>query len=73
MGLEIGVLTKITYWSLLKVPFKTDLLVKTVSKNSLAKLYKMPSKLHGCVGFLYKVVHKTGCFSGFIFAIFFSF
>ena len=25
-----GLLTKITVWSLLKVPFKTDLLVKTV-------------------------------------------
>ena len=25
-----GLLTKITFWSLLKVPFKTDLLVKTV-------------------------------------------
>ena len=30
IGLEIGLLTKITFWSLLKVPFKTDLLVKTV-------------------------------------------
>ena len=30
IGLEIGVLTKITFWSLLKVPFKRDLLVKTV-------------------------------------------
>ena len=29
-GLEIGLLAKITFWSLLKVPFKTDLLVKTV-------------------------------------------
>ena len=30
IGLEIGLLTNITFWSLLKVPFKTDLLVKTV-------------------------------------------
>ena len=29
---------EITFWSLLKVPFKTDLLVKTVWKNSVAKL-----------------------------------
>ena len=33
----------------------------------------MPSKLLGCIGFLYKVVHKTGHFSVFIFPIFFSF
>ena len=33
----------------------------------------MPSNLQGCIGFLYKVVHKTGCFSVFIFKIFFSF
>ena len=38
IGLEFGLLTKITFWSLLKVPFKTDLLVKTVWKNSVAKL-----------------------------------
>ena len=37
-GLEIGLLTKITFWSLLKVPFKTDLLAKTVRKKSVAKL-----------------------------------
>ena len=30
IGLEIGLLTKITFWSLLKVPFKTNLLAKTV-------------------------------------------
>ena len=32
----------------------------------------MPSKLLaiGCIGFLYKVVHKTGRFSVFIFTIF---
>ena len=34
---------------------------------------KMPSKLLDCIGFLYKVVHKTGRFSVFIFPIFFSF
>ena len=33
----------------------------------------MPSKLLGCIGFLYNVVHKTGRFSEFIFTIFFSF
>ena len=33
----------------------------------------MPSKLLGCIGFLYKVVHKTGRFSVFIFTVFFSF
>ena len=33
----------------------------------------MSSKLHGCIGFLYKVVHKTSRFSVFIFTIFFSF
>ena len=33
----------------------------------------MPSKLHGCIGFLYKVVHKTGRFSVFIFTISFPF
>ena len=32
----------------------------------------MPSKLLGCIGFLYKVVHKTGRFSVFIFTFFFS-
>ena len=35
--------------------------------------YKMPSKLHGCIGFLYKVVPKTARSSVFIFTIFFSF
>ena len=38
IGLEFGLLTKITFWSLLKVPLKTDLQVKTVWKNSVAKL-----------------------------------
>ena len=38
IGLEIGHLSKITFWSLLKVPFRTDLLMKTVWKNSVAKL-----------------------------------
>ena len=38
IGLEIGLLTKITFWSLLKVPFKRDILMKTVWKNSVAKL-----------------------------------
>ena len=33
IGLEIGLLTKITLWSLPKVPFKTDLLMKTVWKK----------------------------------------
>ena len=33
----------------------------------------MLSKLLGCIGFLYKVVQKTGRFSVFIFTIFFSF
>ena len=38
-----------------------------------SRWYKLPSKLLGCIGFLYKVVHKTGRFSEFIFIIFFSF
>ena len=33
----------------------------------------MPSKLHACIGFLYKVVHKTDRFAVFIFTIFFPF
>ena len=33
----------------------------------------MPSKLHGCIGFLYKAVHKTGRFSVFFFTISFPF
>ena len=33
----------------------------------------MPSKLRGCIDFLYKVVHKTGRFSLFIFTNFFPF
>ena len=32
IGLEIGHLTKITFWCLLKVPFRADLLVETVWK-----------------------------------------
>ena len=65
--------TQIKGGSCLKIPFKTDLLVKTVWKYSVASWYKMPSKLLGCIGFLYKVVHETGGFSLFIFTIFFSF
>ena len=30
IGLEIGLLTKFTFWSLRKVSFEADLLVKTV-------------------------------------------
>ena len=55
-GLEIGLLTNITVWSLLKVAFKTDLLVKTVWKIQWRSWYKMPLKLLGCTGYLYKVV-----------------
>ena len=33
----------------------------------------MPSKLLSCIDFLYKVVHKIGCVSVFVFTIFFSF
>ena len=55
LWLEIGLLMKITFWSLLKVPFETDLLVKTVRKIHWRSWYKMSSKLHGCIGFLYKV------------------
>ena len=52
------------------------------SENCVKKLsfevgwYKMPSKLLGCIGFLYmlyKVVHITGRFSVFIFTNFFPF
>ena len=38
IGLEIGLLTKIAFWSLLKVQSETDLWVKTVRKKSVAKL-----------------------------------
>ena len=38
IGLEIGLLTKIAFWSLLKVQSETDLWVKIVRKKSVAKL-----------------------------------
>ena len=38
LRLEYGLLTKIAFWSLLKVQSETDLWVKTVRKNSIAKL-----------------------------------
>ena len=46
---------------------------KPCEKIQWRSWYKMPSKLHGCIGLLYKVVQKTGRFSVFIFTIFFSF
>ena len=72
IALEIGLLMKITFWSLLfKVLIKTDLLAKNVWKSQWRSWHKMPSKLLGWIGFLYKVVHKTGRFPGLIFTIFF--
>ena len=46
---------------------------KPCEKIQWQSYYKMLSKLLGCIGSLYKLVHKTGRFSVFIFAIFFSF
>ena len=57
IGLEIGLLTKITFWSLLKVPFKMIFWWKPCEKIHWRRWYKMPSKLLGSIGFLYKVVY----------------
>ena len=46
---------------------------KPCEKIQWRSWHKMPSKLLGCIGFLYKVVHNTGRFSVFIFPNFFPF
>ena len=75
IGLEIGLLTKITFWSLLnKVPFKTDLLEAPHEKNSVAKLvYKKPSQLLGCIGFFCTKLYIKLAVSLCSFSQFFSF
>ena len=64
--LEIGLLTKITFCLFLKFLLNRIFWWKPCEKIQRRSWYKMPSKLLGCIGFLYKVVHKTGRFSVFI-------
>ena len=63
-GLEIGLSTKITFGLFLKINLKRIYGWKLCEKNQLRSLYKMPSMLLSCIGFLYKGVHtKLGnCF-----------
>ena len=61
------------FYPLLKFLLKRIFWWKPCEKIQWQSWYKMPSKLLSCIGFLYKVVHKTARFSVFIFTIFFSF
>ena len=61
------------FWSLSKFPLQRIFWWKPCEKLQWRSWYKIPSKLLGCIGFLYKVVHKTGRFSLFIFTFYFSF